>query len=171
MNFEFIEGRETRDKVIKFGGVGIADEEVVNNKGKRGGVGVVAEKHGGGGFGVAVLGKEGDKTKLRQEAGLGKARDSLEDIIKKKGLAVGVAEKRKETKFGEGGKGNRRHINSDRFRRGKSSAKIIIDYVDGGHEGVGGDNGMEKGVDSVGPYLIAYNYLVSPYRPSYSSLS
>ena len=46
MNFEFIEGRETRDKVIKFGGVGIADEEVVNNKGKRGGVGVVSEKHG-----------------------------------------------------------------------------------------------------------------------------
>ena len=47
MNFEFIEGRETRDKVIKFGRVGIADEEIVNNKGKRGGVGVVAEKHGG----------------------------------------------------------------------------------------------------------------------------
>ena len=77
MNFEFIEGRETREKVIKFGRVGIADEEIVNNKGKRGGVGVVAEKHGGGGFGVAVLGQEGDKTKLRQEAGLGKARDSL----------------------------------------------------------------------------------------------
>jgi hypothetical protein len=48
MNFEFIEGRETRDKVVKFVGVGIADEEVVNNKGKRGGEGVVAEKHGGG---------------------------------------------------------------------------------------------------------------------------
>ena len=46
----------------------------------------------------------------------------------------GVAEKRKETKFGEGGKGNRLHVNSDRFRRGKSSAKIVIDYVDGGHE-------------------------------------
>jgi hypothetical protein len=88
----------------------------------------------------------------------------------------GVAEKRKETKFGEGGKGNRRHVNSDRFRRGKSSAKIVIDYVDGGHEGMSGDNGMEEGVDGgkggcVGPYLIAYNYLVSPYRPSYSPLS
>ena len=80
MNFEFIEGRETRDKVIKFGRVGIADEEIVNNKGKRGGVGVVAEKHGGGGFGVAVLGKEGDKTKLGQETGLRKAGDSLKDI-------------------------------------------------------------------------------------------
>jgi hypothetical protein len=44
MNFEFIEGRETRDKVVKFGGVGITDEEIVNNKGKCGGVGVVAEK-------------------------------------------------------------------------------------------------------------------------------
>ena len=78
MNFEFIEGRETRDKVVKFGGVGITDEEIVNNKGKCGGVGVVAEKHGGECFGVSVLGQEGDKTKLRQEAGLGKARDSLE---------------------------------------------------------------------------------------------
>ncbi len=66
--------------MVKFGGVGITDEEIVNDKGERGGVGVVAEKHGGGGFGVAVLGKEGDKTKLRQEARLGKARDSLENI-------------------------------------------------------------------------------------------
>ena len=46
MNFEFIEGGETRYKVVKFGGVGITDEEIVNNKGKSGGVGVVAEKHG-----------------------------------------------------------------------------------------------------------------------------
>ncbi len=36
MNLEFIEGRETRDKVVKFGGVGITDEEIVNDKGKRG---------------------------------------------------------------------------------------------------------------------------------------
>jgi hypothetical protein len=43
--------------------VGITDEEVVNNKGKRGGVGVMAEEHGGGGFGVA-LGKERDKAEL-----------------------------------------------------------------------------------------------------------
>ncbi len=80
MNFEFIEGRETGDKVVKFGWVGVTDEEVVNNKGKRGRVGVVAEEHGGGGFGVAVLGKEGDKTKLGQETGLRKAGDSLKDI-------------------------------------------------------------------------------------------
>ncbi len=53
MNFEFIEGRETRDKVVKFGGVGITDEEIVYDKGNRGGVGVVAEKHGGGGFGMS----------------------------------------------------------------------------------------------------------------------
>jgi hypothetical protein len=50
--------------VVKFGWVGITDKEVVNDKGKRGGVGVVAEEHGGGGFGVAVLGKEGDKAEL-----------------------------------------------------------------------------------------------------------
>ncbi len=78
--FEFIEGRETRDKVVKFGGVGITDEEVVNNKEKRGGVGVVAEEHGGEGFGVAVSGKEGDKTKLGQETRLRKAGDSLKNI-------------------------------------------------------------------------------------------
>ena len=139
-NFEFIEGRETRDKVVKFGGVGITDEEIVNDKGKRGGVGVVAEKHGGGGFGVAVLGQEGDKTKLRQEAGLGKARDSLEDITEKKRFAVGVTEERKETKFCEGGEGNGRHINADRLRRGKNGTQVVVDNVDGGHEGVGGDN-------------------------------
>jgi hypothetical protein len=81
MNFELIEGRDTRDKVVKFGGVGITDEDVVNNKGKRGGVGVVAEKHGGGGFGLAVLGKEEYKTKLgQQETRLGKARDSFKNI-------------------------------------------------------------------------------------------
>ena len=48
--------------MVKFGWVG-----------ERGGVGVVAEEHGGGGFGVAVLGKEGYKTKLGQETRLGKA--------------------------------------------------------------------------------------------------
>ncbi len=50
--------------MVKFGWVGITDEEVVNNKGKRGGVGVMAEEQGDGGFGVAVLGKEGDKAEL-----------------------------------------------------------------------------------------------------------
>ncbi len=48
MNFEFIEGRETGEKVVKFVWVGITDEEVVSNKGKRVGVGVVAEEHGAG---------------------------------------------------------------------------------------------------------------------------
>ncbi len=64
MNFEFIEGGETRDNVVKVGWVGITDKEVVNDKGKCGGVGMVAEEHGGGGFGVAVFGKEGDKAEL-----------------------------------------------------------------------------------------------------------
>jgi hypothetical protein len=176
MNFEFIEGRETRDKVVKFGGVGITDEEIVNNKGKCGGVGVVAEKHGGGCFGVAVLGKEGDKTKLRQEAGLGKARDSLEDITKNERFAVGVTEERKETKFCEGGEGDGRHINADRLRRGKNGTKVVIDNVDGGHEGVGRDNGMKKSVDCgkggcVGAYVVVYLYSVSSYSPSDSCLS
>ena len=42
----------------------IADEEIVNYEGEGSGVGVVAEEHGGGGLGEAVLGEEGDKTKL-----------------------------------------------------------------------------------------------------------
>jgi len=44
--------------------VGIADEEIVHYKGESSGVGVVAEKHGGGGLGEAGLGEEGDKTEL-----------------------------------------------------------------------------------------------------------
>jgi hypothetical protein len=50
MNFEFIEGRQAGDKVVKFRGVGIADKEVIYGKGEGGGVRVVAEKHGDGGF-------------------------------------------------------------------------------------------------------------------------
>jgi hypothetical protein len=64
MNFEFIEGGEARYKVIKFGGVRIADEEIVNYEGEIGGVDVMAEEHGGGGFGVTVLGEEGDNAEL-----------------------------------------------------------------------------------------------------------
>ncbi len=44
--------------MVKLRGVGIADKKVVNGKGEGGGLGVVAEKHECGGFGVAVLGKE-----------------------------------------------------------------------------------------------------------------
>jgi hypothetical protein len=64
MNFEFIEGRKTGYTVVKFGGVRIADEEIVNYEGESGGVGVMPEEHGGGSFGVAVLGEEGDKAEL-----------------------------------------------------------------------------------------------------------
>jgi hypothetical protein len=53
-----------------------------------------------------VLGEEGDKTGLGQEAGLGKARDSFEDITKQEGFVVGVTEERKKTKFSEGGEGD-----------------------------------------------------------------
>ncbi len=34
-------------------------------------------------------------------------------------------------------------INSDRLRREKNATKVIIDNVDGGHEGVSRDNGIE----------------------------
>jgi hypothetical protein len=47
MNFGFIEGGETGNKMIMFGGVG-----------------VMAEEHRGGGFSVAVWVKEGDKAEL-----------------------------------------------------------------------------------------------------------
>ena len=56
MNFKFIEGGKARYKMVEFGGVGVTYKEVVDSKGEGGGVGVVAEKHRGGGFRVAVLG-------------------------------------------------------------------------------------------------------------------
>jgi hypothetical protein len=52
MNLKFIEGGQ----VVKFRGVGVAYAKVVYGKGEGGGVGVVAEKHRGGCFRVAVLG-------------------------------------------------------------------------------------------------------------------
>jgi hypothetical protein len=64
MNLKFIEGGKARDKVVEFGGVGVAYKEVVYSKGESGGMGVVAEEHRGGGFRVAVLGEEGDQAKL-----------------------------------------------------------------------------------------------------------
>ena len=64
MNLKFIEGGKAGHKVIKFGGVGVADKKVVYGKGEGGGVGVVAEEHRGGGFGVAVYSEKRDKAKL-----------------------------------------------------------------------------------------------------------
>ncbi len=49
--------------MVKFGGVGITDKEVVYDKGEGSGVGVVAEEHGGGSFREAVLGEKDNKTK------------------------------------------------------------------------------------------------------------
>jgi hypothetical protein len=80
MNFKFVEGRKTCNKVFEFRGVGVAYKEVFHNKDEGGGVGVVSEEHEGVSLGEAVLGKEGDKTKLGQEARLGEARDSLKNI-------------------------------------------------------------------------------------------
>ena len=64
MNLKFIEGGKAGHKVIKFGGVGVANKKIVDGKGEGGGVSVVAEEHGGGSLGEAVLGEKGDKTKL-----------------------------------------------------------------------------------------------------------
>ncbi len=95
MNFKFIEGRKTSNKVVKFRGVGVAYKEVIHNKGEGGGVGVVSEEHRGGSLREAVLGMEGDKTKLGQETRLGEARNSLKNITEEEGFAVGVTEERK----------------------------------------------------------------------------
>ena len=105
-----------------------------------------------------------------------KTRHSFKDITEDEGFVVGVSEEGKETKFSEGGKGDGRHIDADRLRGGKNGAKVVVDYVDGGEVGAGGDNRVEKGIDGgkggcVGPDIILYVYLVSPYRPSHSSLS
>jgi hypothetical protein len=63
----------------------------------------------------------------------------------------------------------------DRLWRGKKSTKVVIDSVDGGHEGVGGDNGVKESIyggkdGCVGPDFILDVYPVSPYRPSHSPL-
>ena len=107
---------------------------------------------------------------------MGKTRYSFEDVAEDVGFVVGVSEEGKETKFSEGGKGDGRHIDADRLRGGKNGAKVVVDYVDGGEVGAGGDNRVEEGIDGgkggcVGPDIILYVYLVSPYRPSHSSLS
>ena len=65
MNLKFIEGGKAGYKVVKFRGVGVVYKKVVDGEGEGGGVGVVAEEHRGGGFGVAVLGEKRDKAKLR----------------------------------------------------------------------------------------------------------
>ena len=54
MNLKFIEGGKAGHKVIKFGGMGVANKKIVYGKGEGGGVGVVAEEHRSGGFRVAV---------------------------------------------------------------------------------------------------------------------
>jgi hypothetical protein len=64
MNLKFIEGGKAEYRVVEFGGVGVTYKEIVYSKGEGGGVGVVAEQHRGGGFGVAVLCEEGYKAKL-----------------------------------------------------------------------------------------------------------
>ncbi len=61
----------------------------------------------------------------------------------------------------------------EELRRGRNGTKVIIDNVDGGHEGVSRDNGMEESVDSgkggcVDPYFVVYFYSVSSYRLPHS---
>ncbi len=86
-----------------------------------------------------------------------------------------MTEEGKETKFSEGGKGDRGHINTDRIRGGENSAQVIIYNICSGQVRVSGDNGVEESIDGgkggcVGPYIVFYVYLVSSYRPSHSPL-
>jgi hypothetical protein len=84
---------------------------------------------------------------------------------------MGLTEEGYKAEFGDGGKGDRRHINTDRLRRGKKDTKVVIDNFDGGHEGVSGDNGVKESIDGgksgcVGPDFILYVYPVSPLSPT-----
>ena len=50
-------------------------------------------------------------------------------------------------------------INADRLRGGKNSAKVIVYNIYGGEVRVGGDNGVEEGIDGgkgsgVGAYIV-----------------
>jgi hypothetical protein len=85
---------------------------------------------------------------------------------------VGVTEEREETEFCEDGEGDGGHIDADRLRGEKDSAKVVVDNVDGGEVRVGRDNRIKQSVDSgeggsVGAYIVLYVYLVSPYRSSH----
>ena len=89
---------------------------------------------------------------------------------------MGVSEEGKETKFSEGGKGDGGNIDADRLRGRKGSAKVVVDYVDGGKVRAGGDNRVEEGIDGgkggcIGSYIVFYVDLVSAYSPSHSPLS
>jgi hypothetical protein len=86
-----------------------------------------------------------------------------------------VTEERQETTFCESGEGDGGHIDADKLRGGKDSAKVIVDNVDGGEVRMGGDNRMKQSVDSaefscVGAYIVLYVYLVFTYRPSHPPL-
>jgi hypothetical protein len=154
--------------------VGIADEEIVHYEGEGSGVGVVAEEHRGGGFGEPMLGEKWYKTELRQETKLGKTRP---------GTVFKTSQKRKGLPWEWRRKGRRpslvrvgRVIDDTSIRTDSGEWRRAVDYVDGGHESVYGDNGMEEGIDSregggVCPHIISYLYPVSPYCPSNSPLS
>jgi hypothetical protein len=65
-----------------------------------------------------------------------------------------------------------------RDREGYSGqwCRVIVYNIYGGEVRVGGNNGVEEGIDGVkgggvGAYIILYIYLVSAYRPSNSPLS
>jgi hypothetical protein len=93
-----------------------------------------------------------------------------------KGLLLECRRKGKRPSlFSEGGKGDGRDIDADRLRGGKNSAKVIVYDIYGGEVRVGGDNGVEEGIDGgkgsgVGAYIVLYIYLVAAYRPSDSPL-
>ncbi len=71
--------------------------------------------------------------------------------------------------------GDEGHIDADRLRREKDSAKVVVDNVDSGEVRVSGDNRVKQSIDSgeggcVGAYIVLYVYLVSLYRQSHPPL-
>ena len=76
--------------MVKVGGGRVLYTKVIYYEGEGGGAGGVAEKHGSGGFVIAVGVEEGEEAALGQEAGLGKAGDCFDNAKETVRVASGV---------------------------------------------------------------------------------
>ena len=82
----------------------------------------MVEKHGRGGLMVAVRIEEGEEAALGEEAGLGQAGNSFEDVEKTIRVASGVGvEVGGDTEVGEDGGGNVVQLDPHEFRGGEDS--------------------------------------------------